>query len=171
MKTTTKLLGIALVTILVASGLGAAAGGFGAGPIAGDGLRTPLGGGGVGPVGVADRPLDGHNSPWVTGDERLDRFQARYDLTDTQMEQIRTEVAAMIDDGADRQAVQAKVETMLADFGVETPALGPRYDGRLGDGPRGAGLYGPADGVARHGGFGGHGGIGPNGVMDGSCMG
>jgi hypothetical protein len=167
MKTSTKSLGIALVVLVVASGLVAAAGGYGTGPVATDRDQTTTrAGSGGGPVTPADRPYDGHDSPWVTGDDRLDRFQARFGLTDAQMEQIRTEVTAMIQDGADRDAVQAQVRTMLENYGVDDPMLGPMDGQRLGEGPRGAGPgpygpgagFGPADGPTRpgwHGGFGG----------------
>lgn len=171
MKTSTKYLGIALVVLVVASGLAAAAGGYGSGPVATDGDTTRTGNG-VGPATDADRPYDGQNNPWVTGDERLDRFQARFGLTDAQMEQIRAEVTAMIQDGADHDAVQAQVRTTLENYGVDDPALGPMDGQRLGDGPRGPGAgFGPADGTARHGGYGGFGaGGGPHGPGAGPCM-
>lgn len=162
MKPSLKLLGVGLVVLLAASSL-AAAGGYGTGPLAGDGVQAaPGGGNGVGPVATADRPFDGHNSPWMTGDERLERFQERFGLTDEQVDQIRTEVQAMIQDGADHDAIRAQVQTMLENFGVDIPALGPMNGQHFGDGPRGHGLHGPADGMARTG--------GPNGPADGSCM-
>lgn len=169
MKTSIKVLGIALVALLVASGLAAATGGFG--PAAADAEQRRAGDGsangyGNGPVADADRPMDGQNSPWVTGDERLERFQERFGLTDAQVEQIRVEVTAMIQDGADRDAVRAQVQTMLEEFGVDAPALGPMDGQRAGDGPHGP--RGPADGATRHGGF-GAGGAGPHGPADGSC--
>lgn len=176
-----KLLGIALLTLLVASGVAAAAG-----PAAAVGDRTARGPGtGVGPAADVVRPLDGHNSPWVTGDVRLDRFQARFDLTDEQLAELRADVSAMILDGADHDAVQAEILTMLEQFGVEDPALGPMVGVPLGDGPQYLGPNGPgyggqngpadgrfdgvgAPGVASNGSVGG---VGPNGPADGSCVG
>jgi Spy/CpxP family protein refolding chaperone len=178
MKTSTKFLGIALVVLVVASGLAAAAGGYGIGPTATDRDQTPTRGG-SGPVTTADRPYDGHNSPWVTGDERLEQFQERFGLTDAQMAQLRADVTAMIQDGTDHDAIQAQIRTTLENYGVDDPALGPMDGPRLGDGPRGTGTgphgpgagVGPADGTARHGGHGGFGaGGGPYGPADGSCM-
>jgi len=175
MVSSTQLLGIALVTLLVASGLAAAAGGYG--PAAAAGGETARGpGNGVGPAADVVRSLDGHNSPWVTGDDRLDRFQARFDLTDEQMVELREDVGAMVLDGADHDAVQAEILTALERFGVENPTLGPTDGVPLGDGPRSLGPRGPADG--RVGGFGtpgagmgNAGGVGPYGPADGSCMG
>ena len=190
MTTPLKLLGIALAVVLVATGLVAA--GYGPGAHAADGERTTTGAG-DGPVADADRPLDGSNILWMTGDERLERFQERFGLTDSQVEQIRTQVTAMIQDGADRDAIRAQVQTMLQNFGVEDPTLGPmagqglgegqRYgDGpHAGDGPRaGSGTqagHGPWAGAGQHG-AGQHGGghqgswgSGPHGPADGSCMG
>lgn len=143
MRTISKVLGIALAVLIAGSGLAVAAGGFGPGPAASDGDRTPIGqGDGVGPVADADRPFDGHNSPWATGDEdRLEQFQERFALTDAQVEEIRAEVTSMIDDGATREEIRAQVVTMLEGYGVADPTLGPVDGQRLGTGP-----HGPADG-------------------------
>jgi Spy/CpxP family protein refolding chaperone len=168
MKTSTKLLGIALVVLVAAAGVAAADVGlesaaaddrYGYGPDNGTGSATD-----------ADRPFDGSNSPWLTGDERLDRFQDRFDLTDEQVSEIRNEVTAMLDDGADRDAVRAQVESMLADFGVDDPTLGPVDGERLGTGP-----HGPADGTGNGSNGSGNAGAdngagsGPHGPADGSC--
>lgn len=170
MKTTIKLLGVALVVLVVGAGLATATGGFGPRIYAGDADRPANGpgpGDGIGPVADGDRPHDGRYSPWITGDDRLDRFQDRFDLTDAQMEQLRTDVVAMIEDGEDHDAIRAYVVTTLEAFDVENPALGPTADRQMGDGPRNAGPHGPADGGARQGGFGG---TGPRGPADGGCI-
>lgn len=172
MKTSMQLLGIALVALLVTAGL-AAAGGFGQGVAAGDGERpTNDAGNGVGQAADADRPFDGSNSPWVTDDERLERFQERFGLTGAQMEQVRAEVTAMFQNGADHEAVREQVRAMLQEFGVDDRALGPMAGERIGDVPFGHGPAdaphqgnGPGDDTVRQGGNGG----GPHGVADGSC--
>lgn len=168
MKSTTTLLGIALVALLVTSGLAAAAGGAGLGVQASDGERT-ADGQDTDPVAEAQPAADGHNNPWVTGDDRLERFQERFGLTDPQMEQLRTQVRATIEDGADHDAIRAQVRTMLQEYGVDDPKLGP-IDGQgpgvgtSGDGPRGHGT-GQMDRAAHQGSH----GTGPNGAADGSC--
>lgn len=168
MKTSTKLVVTALAVLVVASGLAAAAGGYGSGPLAGDGDRTTARDG-TGPATDAERPYDGHNSPWVTGDDRLEQFQERFGLTDAQMEQLRAEVTTMMQSGESHDAIQAQIRTTLENYGVDAPALGPMDGHRMGDGPRGPG-HGPAFGTARHGGMGANANGGPYGPADGSCM-
>lgn len=165
MKTLMKLFAVALVGVLAFTGFAAGTGSIGsvtdAAPMAASGFGP---GDGTGPVHDGDaRPMDGSNSPWVTGDERLDRFQERFDLTDEQMDELQTTMAALIEDGASHDEIRTTVTEMLAEFGVEDPTLGP-----------------PADAEQRHGGFGsghgaGHGsggghGSGPHGPADGSCQ-
>jgi hypothetical protein len=167
-----KLLAIALVAVLVTAGLAAAAGGYGAGVQAGDTDRTRTNDG-QGPGHDADaRVQDGTNSPWLTDDDRLVQFQARFGLTDAQMNTLRTQVRAMLADGADHDAVREQVRTTLQSFGVEDPQLGPMD----GFGPRGSGAgtgpmagtgpHGPGSGMTHQGGA----GTGPHGPADGSCM-
>ncbi|MFC7045031.1 hypothetical protein ACFQH6_05975 [Halobacteriaceae archaeon GCM10025711] len=160
MTTTLKLLAAALVALLVTAGLAAAAPGF---------TGQTNGPAGTG-VAVADRPMDGSNSPWVTGDDRLDRFQDRFDLTDEQMETIRTAVVEQYESGATPAEMRATVTDLLAEFGVEDADLSPVMDRQrlqdgTGDGPARDGT-GPRFGGQGH--FGGQ-GQGPHGVMDGSC--
>lgn len=179
-----KVLGVTLVAVVAFSGFAVATGGVGllnndVQPAAND--YGP--GDGTGPINAsdADRPLNGSNSPWVTGDERLDAFQNRFNLTDDQVEQIRAEVTAMIDDGADREEIRDTVTEMLVEFGVEDPALGPGANGDQHLGPFGNAdgtgygpSNGPGDGYGPGNGAGngpgnGH-GAGPHGPADGSCQ-
>jgi hypothetical protein len=121
------------------------------------------------PTAVDDaRHVDGSNSPWATGDGRLDAFQDRFDLTDEEMTEIRTAVNEALADGADRTEVRAVVLEKLEAFGVEDPGLGPfddRAQSRAG-GPGNGYARGdaPADGTGHQ--HRGHGG--PHGVADGT---
>ncbi|MFB6133145.1 MAG: hypothetical protein ABEJ44_07065 [Halanaeroarchaeum sp.] len=166
MTTKMTVLGVALVGLLAFTGFAAATSGvgFAADVQAQTNDETtwpaPTAGSAADQV---DRPLDGSNSPWVTGDERLDLFQDRFNLTDEQVTDIRTEVQSMIEDGATREEIRATVTEMLASYGVANPTLGPPADGRLGAGPFGQGT---GDGT----GFGGGPGAGPHGPADGSCL-
>ncbi len=54
--------------------------------------------------------MDGSNSPWVTGDERLERFQERFDLSDEQVEQIKGEIEALSEDELDHEEIEVIVE-------------------------------------------------------------
>ncbi|PTD93956.1 hypothetical protein C9439_05040, partial [archaeon SCG-AAA382B04] len=89
--------------------------------------------------GDYERPLDGSNSPWVTGDERLDFIQEKFDLTDSQLEEIRTGVISLIEEDADPQEIQDFITQKLEEFGVEDIELygpGPHYhdkDGEFGE--------------------------------------
>ncbi|MFB6113585.1 MAG: hypothetical protein ABEJ58_05720 [Halodesulfurarchaeum sp.] len=177
--TLTKVLGVALVAVVAFSGFAAATGGVGVlttnASEAGNGFGP---GDGTGPINAseADRPLDGSNSPWVTGDERLDAFQDRFNLTDEQIEQIQSEVTTMIEDGADRAEIRATITEMLTEFGVDDPVLGPaagvgQQSSSFGQGPAGNGAgngYGPGNGAGRGPGVGQ--GAGPHGPADGSCL-
>lgn len=78
-----------------------------------------------------ERPMDGSNSPWVTGDERLERFQERFDLSDEQVEQIKEEIEALSEDELDHEEIEVIVEKKLNEFDVEEPELGgPRQKAR-----------------------------------------
>jgi len=184
MTTPLKLLGIALAVVLVATGFVAA--GHGPNPAAADGEGTTPG---DGPAADADHPLAGTSGPWMTGDERLERFQERVGLTDAQVEQIRAQVTARIQDGADRDAIRAQVRTMLQNYGVDAPVLGPMDGERHGDGPgagngtqaavghgpgvaHASGGHGPGgQGTGAHAGHGPAGdGPGPHGPADGRCL-
>jgi len=172
MKRTFKLLGVALVGLMtITGGAAAATGGFGAAvtdtqPLIEDRNQ----------VAADDRTLaqNGSNSPWVTGDERLEMFQDRFNLTDTQVQSIQDEVTSMIENDAAPENIQSTVTSMLADYGVEDPERGPPTDGGQGAGPSGHGNgfgqgqgNGPADGTGYGGGQGA--GSGPHGPADGSC--
>ncbi|MEF8775660.1 MAG: hypothetical protein V5A43_04050 [Haloarculaceae archaeon] len=194
MTTPLKLLGIALAVVLVATGFVAAGYGPGAAPADGEGT-TATADTVSGPTADADGDLNGTNSPWMTGDERLERLQDRFGLSDAQMEDIRAQVTAMIQNGADRDTIRTQVRTMLENYGVEDPTLGPPDAEHLGEGSRagsghqtGTAGHGPMaghgsmagnghQGSADHGpqgaGTAGHGpmvGGGPHGPADGSCM-
>ncbi|WP_458190742.1 hypothetical protein [Haladaptatus sp. NG-WS-4] len=123
-------------------------------------------GNGTGPaVSPADRPMDGSNSPWLTADDdRLDRFQERFQLTDQQMNEIRETVRAKFADGADRDEVRATVQEMLASYGVDDTTLGPH--GPMGDGPHRGG-HGFGNGMQLRDGSGA--GSGPHGA-NGNCQ-
>lgn len=174
MNTSFTVLGIALVALVALTGVAAATGGFGGAPVDEQPQTndTDLGAGdGTGPIHVAeeDRALDGTNSPWVTEDQRLERFQDRFNLTDEQVESIQTEVQSMIENGATQDEIRATVTERLEAFGVEDPTLGPPEDGGGADRPFGHGAgtgggHGPAGGQAD-----GTGG-GPHGPGDGSCQ-
>lgn len=175
MKTITKLLAVALVGVLAFTGFAAATGGIGFDSAAAN--STGFGAGdGTGPIHAddAERPLDGSNSPWVTGDERLDRFQERFDLTDDQMAAIQETVDGLIDDGGTPEEIHAAITEKLTEFGVEDPVLGPTGDrqhlGPFGNG-HGAG-NGPGNDQGQLYGQGQmHGqGLGPHGPADGSCL-
>lgn len=173
MKTIYKLLGVALVGLVALSGAAAATGGFGMAAVASDAMAQGYGhgpGDGTGPLNDSERALDGSNSPWVTGDERLDRFQDRFNLTDEQVETIRDEVQTMIDEDASPEEIRETVTELLADFGVEDPTLGPPAEGGQGMGPFGQGhAHGAWNGTGAGNGAGGH-GNGPHGPADGSCL-
>ena len=163
MQTTTKLLGVALVALVAFTGF-AAAGGAGTMASTADQTYGAADGAPYGNVTAAERALDGSNSPWVTGDERLDRFQDRFDLTDEQVQAIQEEVQTLSESDADPTEIRETVQSMLTEFGVEAPALGPPADGQLGGGSGHAHGHG-------QGGFGGTGGqSGPHGPADGSCL-
>lgn len=129
---------------------------------------------------AADRPADGTNSPWLVGDDRLDRIQERYDLTDAEIETVRAAAAAAAADGLEPGELRSVVEAELAELGVDDAGAGPadrerRYLGPRGDGPRGDGT-GPQAGPRGGNGFGGGPragfGDGPrgDGLRDGSCL-
>ena len=182
MNTMTKIVGVALVALLAFTGFAAASGGVGL--AASDAQAAANGNGpgdGTGPIAAsADCPRDGSNSPWVTGDERLERFQDRFDLTDDQMDEIQTDVQSLVDSDATPEEIRATVTEMLESYGVADPTLGPPADGRQATGPHGHGPgagqgNGPgagqgAGGTAGQGGVGSAGGAGPHGPADGSCL-
>lgn len=188
MKRTTILLGVALVGLLALSGLAAATSSTTAPVDAQAPNQTtddqPGYGSQVNATDV-DRALDGSNSPFVTGDERLEVFQDRFDLTDAQVERIQTEVTSMVDDDATQEDIRATVTDMLESYGVEDSTLGPPVDGseyaeevgqqagygqnsdsapdqRGGWGAGDAGQRGVTDGSGV--------GSGPHGPGDGSCL-
>ncbi|KXB06946.1 hypothetical protein AKJ54_00925 [candidate division MSBL1 archaeon SCGC-AAA382K21] len=75
-------------------------------------------------------PEDGSNSPWVLGDERLERFQERFDLSNEQMTQLQEKVQSMIEEGADRVEIGNVIRSQLESWGIESPEL-------MGEGPHG----------------------------------
>ncbi len=167
MKTTVTLLGVALVGLMaITGGVAAATGGV---TVADTGAQASNGNGAGAQMATENATLaqDGSNSPWVTGDERLDRFQDRFGLTDSEVQSIRDEVTAAIENDGAPEDVRSTVTSMLEDLGVEDPELGPPADGGQGEGPFGhAGGNGATDGSGA-----GHGaGDGPHGPADGSCM-
>lgn len=172
MKTNATILSVLLVGLLAFTGFAAATGG--AGFAATDTQATANGygpGDDTGPIATdGDRPLDGSNSPWMTDDERLERFQDRFDLTDGQMATIQEEVQSLVADDATPDEIRATVTEMLESYGVEEPVLGPPVDGRQAAGPFGQGPgAGAGQGSAGQGGS-GFGGAGPHGPADGSCL-
>lgn len=160
-KTMTRkitLVGAAVLALVAVTGLAAAAGGNTSA------AKTAPVDGRLGPAGdatPADCPHDGTNSPWVTEDERLDRFQERFDLTDEQVAEIQTEVESMVEENATQEEIRRTVTEMLEAYGVEDPTLGPPVEGKPD-----TGQMGPATG----GGNGHAGGPGPHGPADGSCL-
>lgn len=173
MKTIFKLLGVGLVALMaITGGVAAATGGFGA---AATDAQTVNDDGNQVTTDNATLAQDGSNSPWVTGDERLDMFQDRFNLTDSQVQSIQDEVTTMIENDAAPEDIQSTVTTMLADYGVEDPELGPPADGGQNMGPFGQGNgagqghgNGPADGTGNGADQGA--GSGPHGPADGSCL-
>jgi hypothetical protein len=162
MKRTTILLGVTLVGLLAVSGLAAAAGTTTAPADAQATNQGTTHGPGNGPhvnTTEADRALDGTHSPFVTGEERLELFEDRFDLTDEQVTAIQDEVRSMVEDDAAGEDIRATVTEMLESYGVEDPTLGPHADGS----GAGSGPHGPADGSGA--------GSGPHGPADGSCQG
>lgn len=143
---------VAAIALLVVAGTAAAQGaGFAAPP-------------------ADDRPLNGTYNPWTADDWRLDRIQARYDLTDEQVATIQDAVETALADGATPLEIRAVVHDQLEAFGIEVgeplgpgAAMGPRGFGGQASG------YGPADDRPGFG-MGGHGGMGGFGLRDGSCM-
>lgn len=173
MKTRYTLLGVALVILVALTGGAAAAGGLGVV----DADAQSFNGHGPGNQGATDEAMlaqNGSNSPWVTGDERLNRFQERFDLTDDQVATIRDEVTRQIETDAAPEEVQTTVSGMLADYGVEDPTLGPPADGRQAAGPVGqanGAAHGQGNGPADGAGNGGQDATGgPHGPADGSCL-
>lgn len=175
MKTIFKLLGVALVGLMaITGGAAAATGGF---TVADTDAQTFNGNSAGDQVATDNATLaqDGSNSPWVTGDERLDMFQDRFNLTDAEVQSMQDEVTTMIENDATPEDIQSTVTSMLKDFGVEDPAVGQPIDGGQGEGPfdQGAGAgqgNGPTDGTGPGNGAGQGAGSGPHGPADGSCM-
>lgn len=173
MKPIFKLLGVTLVALMaITGGAAAATGGLG---VAATDAQTLNGN-----QATADNATlaqDGSNSPWVTGDERLDLFQDRFNLTDSQVQSIQDEVTSLIENDVAPDEIQSTITDMLADYGVEDPELGPPADGGQEEGPFGQGNgaaqgqgNGSADGTGVGHGAGQGAGGGPNGPADGSCM-
>jgi len=173
MKTIYTLLGVLLVGLVALTGGAAATGDLGVA----DTDAQSFNDNGPGTQGPADNAMlahDGSNSPWVTGDERLDMFQERFDLTDDQVATIQDEVTKLIETDAPPEEVRTAITDRLADYGVENPALGQPADGQQAAGPFGhanaAGHgqgHGPADGT----GYGSQNtDSGPRGPADGSCL-
>ncbi len=169
MNTTTQLLAVALAALIAFTGFAAAgAAGFGTSIAAENTTDDPI----VANESVtADRALDGSNSPWVTGDDRLDRFQDRFNLTADQVETIRSDVTDLIDSGAEPVTVRDRVATLLETYGVEDPTLGPSAETAVGVGPYGQGQgASQSDGTRLGQGNGMSGNGGPHGPADGSCL-
>lgn len=171
MKTIYTLLGVVLVSMMALTGGAAAAGGLDVADAVTEQFNGP---GSQGPAGDALVAQNGSNSPWVTGDERLETFQERFDLTDDQVATIQAEVTTLIEADASPEEVRTAITDRLADYGVENPALGPPTDGRQAAGPfghaDGAGQgqgHGPADGTGYRG---QNANTGPQGPADGSCL-
>lgn len=120
-----------------------------------------------GAAAPADRSMDGTNSPWLSDDDdRLDRFQERFQLTDREMAQLRDRVQALHADGADPAEIRAVVTEMLRSFGVDDPQLGPQGDHRRGGiGPHRGGHGGNGDMLRDGSGA----GTGPHGA-NGDCQ-
>lgn len=170
MKTIFKLLGVTLVGLMAITG-GAAAATGDIGVVDTDAQVSEQNGNTAGNQWASDNATaaDGTNSPWVTGDERLDRFQDRFTLTDDQIETIQDEVTALIEGDATPDEIRSTITELLSDYGVENPALGHAAAGGQGTGPFGpeSGPHGSADGPG-HGAQGA--GNGPHGPADGSCL-
>ncbi|MFB6076120.1 MAG: hypothetical protein ABEK17_03160 [Candidatus Aenigmatarchaeota archaeon] len=66
-----------------------------------------------------ERPRDGSNSPWVKEDWRLDRFQERFDLTDSQMGELKTEIQEKINSDASHEEMEEYMESKMKEFGFE----------------------------------------------------
>ncbi|MEF8825014.1 MAG: hypothetical protein V5A34_00820 [Halapricum sp.] len=184
MQLTAKTLGVTFVALVAVVGVAAAS------PLAGVAVADD---GSMTQITEEDRPLNGTNSPWMADDDRLDRFQDRFDLTDEQVDEIQSAVTDQIEAGADRTEIRSTVTAMLTEYGVDEPELGPPADAQdrlgladgQGTGPADGQQSGPTDGTGyQHGngasstggsqqGF-GHGqqgqSNGPHGPADGSCL-
>ncbi|MFB6116345.1 MAG: hypothetical protein ABEK10_02425 [Candidatus Nanosalina sp.] len=112
-----KKLVIAATLALLATGLVAAAG-FGA-----DNADRQS------QVDRQDRPMDGSNSPWVVQDERLDRFQERFDLTDQQMSELQSEIP----EDPSHEEIEETVSSYMESQGIDFEPQGPREESVLRD--------------------------------------
>lgn len=135
MKTTYKLLGVALAAVLLLSGVAVATGGIGAAAQTATFADTDE------ETGNWSGPGEGWH--WAD-DDRVDRFQERFNLTDDEVAEIRETVQSMIDDGAPRGEIHETVTEMLEEFGVDDPELGPVAD-------RDRGAFGPNETAERAG--------------------
>lgn len=175
MKTIFKVLGVALVGLMAITGGAAATSGDFAVSATDAQMIQDNGYGNQTTPDNATLAQDGSNSPWVTGDERLDMFQERFNLTDDQVEAIQEEVTTRVDNDATPDEIQSTITEMLSDYGVDDPELGQPAAGGQAAGPFGQGNgagqgqgNGPADDTGNGAGQGA--GSGPHGPADGSCM-
>mgnify|MGYP006873403571 FL=1 len=88
-----------MVSLVALTGGAAAAGGLSVA----DADAQSFNGYDPGNQGTTDEAIlaqNGSNSPWVTGGERLDMFQERFDITDDQVATIREEVTRQMETDA-----------------------------------------------------------------------
>lgn len=137
MNKKTGMLAVFLAGIFLMSGLGLAAQyGWSDGPRDEDNDKTPN------RIDTDyERPMDGRNSPWVIEDERLDRFQERFELSDAQMEEIKKEIDALSEEEIDHEEIEVIVERKLKGFGINDPELGGPREGSRGRGRKARGNY------------------------------
>ena len=187
MNTSYKLLSVILVGLMAMTGFAAATGSVGVADAKAVGNENGFDMvDGSGPINASDgeRNFNRSNNPWSTGDERLDRFQERFDLTEEQVQSIQVEVQSMLNEDASREDIRHTVRSMLSNFGVEDPALGRPSDGaqskrairqangyRVGQGYSYAHGHGVGNGTDQHGPtVGSEHRSGPHGPADGSCL-
>lgn len=130
MKKKTEMVAVLLLGMLAMSGLGLAAQ-YGSGP----GLRDEDSDGTPNRLDEDyERPMDGSNSPWVTGDDRLERFQQRFDLSDDQLQEIKEGIASLSEEDINHDEIRVIVNSKLKEFGVEDPEFGGPRTGDKGFG-------------------------------------
>ena len=71
-----------------------------------------------------ERPADGSNSPWLSNDGRLARFQERFNLSDNQMTQLRERVQSMFENYITPAKIRETVRAQLESWGIKDPELG-----------------------------------------------
>lgn len=163
MNKTLVLVGLVALGLVAVTGLATAA----SGTVVMDANETDGGFGLADGASHAHQAQNASNSPWVTGDERLDYMQERFNLTDEQVSAIQTEVQSLVEENATHDEIRLTVTEMLESYGVEDPTLGPPVE--MGPGA-GHGLMGSASEAGQGNGYGQSGGSGPHGPADGSCM-